>query len=101
MNRKLLYLIGGGGLLALALTLRAGTGELWRKLIFYGGAVSLGALKVFGIISSGALAWPFIILLGAIGIITDPGTTATSDTLKAQGLGGNTGAGPQPTSGAM
>lgn len=42
-----------------------------KKILFFGGAILVLVLKVYGLIAT-ALAWPFAIILGFIGVITEP-----------------------------
>lgn len=73
------YLATAAILIAAALVIRAGAGDTVKKTIFYGGAVGLAVLKAIGFISTAALSWPFIILLGIAGAVTDVSSTAIDD----------------------
>lgn len=58
-----------------------------RKIIFYGGAAAIAALKIYGVVK-GKVPWYLVIALAAAGIITEPERVAAStlDDARAQGL---------------
>ncbi|MGH7744435.1 MAG: hypothetical protein ACREQ5_06380 [Candidatus Dormibacteria bacterium] len=56
-------------------------GNTWRKIAFYGGAVAIVSLKIYGIFAKD-LKWWMVIALAGMGIITEP-EVAAADTLDA------------------
>jgi len=72
------YIITFGIGLVVAQVLRAGPGDVWRKVVFYGGAMAIIILKVTGIFAT-AVSWPYVVVLGAVGVITDASSTAIDD----------------------
>ena len=61
--------------------------ETLRKVLFYGGALAILGLKVYGVLK-GKLPWYLIVALGAIGVITEPHAVAaaTLEDARKQGL---------------
>ena len=72
------YIVATGIGIVVALVIRAGAGDVWRKIVFYGGAVTIIFLKITGIFAT-AISWPYAIVLGAVGVITDAQSTAIDD----------------------
>lgn len=62
------------------------TGETWRKIVFYGGAAIIAGLKVYGIAAK-KVPWWLVIVLGGVGVITEPEPVgaATLEDAKARG----------------
>lgn len=46
-------------------------GETLRKIIFYGGALAIVGVKVYGVAAK-KVPWWLAIVLGGIGVITEP-----------------------------
>ena len=87
--------IAGWGLGAMIIAViifvvHAGVSDVWRKTLFYGGAVLALALKAAGWVV--ALPWGFAPVLAIIGVLTEPDTTA-SQALDSVPGGGSTIAG--------
>lgn len=80
--------LAGALILLAVLIYRAGLSDTWRKILFYGGALVALALKAAGWVI--ALPWSFVPVLAAIGVLTEPDSTATAaqDSVNAANLGG-------------
>jgi len=72
------YILTFVALVVVAEVIRAGPGDIWRKIVFYGGAAAIVVLKISGLFIT-AISWWYVLILGAVGVVTDASSTAIDD----------------------